>query len=66
MGDGRAKRSRFGALRIDMNPLVVARGLGKLVDPFLGDFDPVAHSDFLAHACGHFSKRFKGFHRRSL
>ena len=35
MGNGCAKGAGAGALDIDMNPLVVARGLGEQVDLFL-------------------------------
>jgi hypothetical protein len=45
-----------------MDPLVVARGLGKQVDLFLRDGDPVGHGDFLAHAGADFRVGVKGFH----
>src|ERR1700674_880462 len=50
MRDGRAKR-RFGdrALALDMDPLAIAGRLGKVVDAFLGDFQPIGDNDLLAH-----------------
>ena len=44
-----ARHLALGALGIDMDPLVVAGGLGELVDPRLRDVDPVADADFLTH-----------------
>jgi hypothetical protein len=38
---------RLGLLDVDVDPLVVAGGFGELVDPLLGDGDPVADGDFL-------------------
>jgi hypothetical protein len=40
------------ALDIEMNPLVVARGVGKQLNLLLGDRDPVADGDFLANPRG--------------
>ncbi len=34
-----------------MNPLVVTRGLGKLVNTMLVDDDPVGQTDLLAYQC---------------
>jgi hypothetical protein len=34
-----------GAFDVDMDPLVVAGGLGELVDPLLADLDPVGDPD---------------------
>jgi hypothetical protein len=47
--DGRAV-GRFGlrALGVQVNPLVVASGFGKLIDALLRNFEPVAGRDFLA------------------
>ena len=40
----------FGRLfDIDMNPLMVVGAFGELVDPFLIDYQPVAHPDPLTH-----------------
>ncbi len=49
MGDGAAPR-RFPsrALEIDVDPLVIARGVGERVDPLLRDLEPVTYVDFLA------------------
>ena len=38
----------FGALGVDVYPLVVGRRLGELVDPVLVDHDPVGQADLLA------------------
>ena len=48
MRDGAAERAALGALHVDVDPLVVAGGLGERVDPLLGDLDPVAGADLLA------------------
>ena len=45
VGDRRAERSRFGAFGVDVDPLVVERGLGEFVDLVLGDRDPVGHAE---------------------
>ncbi len=39
---------RRRAFCVDVYPLVIARGLGKLVDPILIDNDPVGQADLLA------------------
>ena len=36
-----------GTLDVNMNPLMVERGIGKLLDAFLRDDEPVSDSDFL-------------------
>jgi len=41
-----AERAVLGALRVDVDPLVVAGGVGEHVDPGLVDLDPRAHADF--------------------
>ena len=38
MGDRGAERAVLGAFRVDVDPLVVAGGVGEFVDLFLGDF----------------------------
>jgi hypothetical protein len=60
--NGRAKRPGLGTFDVHMDPLVVARGLGKQVDLLLGDGDPVADGHFLAHQGRQFCKCLKGFH----
>ena len=51
MGDRAA--DFFGrALDVDVDPLMVAGGFGELVDPLLGDFQPIGHADFLADQAG--------------
>src|SRR5258706_467967 len=35
-----------------MDPLMIPGGIGKLIDAFLRDFQPVAHYDFLAYLAG--------------
>lgn len=47
---GRTKRPRCGTLYVHMNPLLVARGLGKLVNLRLRDGDPITGGHMLAHA----------------
>ena len=49
MGDRRPERAlALGALDVDVDPLVVARDLGELVDVLLGHLDPIARADRLA------------------
>ncbi|MNN84090.1 hypothetical protein D3C81_2012120 [compost metagenome] len=48
MGDAGAKRAAGSALRVDMNPLVIATGLGEQVDARLVDEQPVADAQHLA------------------
>ena len=64
--DGRAKGPGLGTLRVHMDPLVVARGVGKQVDLLLRDGDPVGHGHFLAHASADFGVRAEGFHRPNV
>ena len=45
VGDRGPERSRFGAFGVDVDPLVVERGLGELVDLVLGDRDPVGRAE---------------------
>ncbi len=40
-----------GAFDIDMDPLIVAGGLGELVDPLLVDVNPVARPDLRSNRC---------------
>src|SRR5262249_19703684 len=46
--DRAAERAVLGALDVDVDPLVVARHAGELVDRLLRDEVPVAHSELLA------------------
>jgi len=55
-------RSGGGFLAADVNPLVVARGVGKVVDVSLRDGLPRTDADFLAHALPEFGRVLKGFH----
>src|SRR2546429_3977156 len=48
VGDGAAERTFLGPLDVDVDPLVVAGGLGERVDPLLGDLQPVAVAEVLA------------------
>ena len=48
MGDGAAERSGGRALDVDVDPLVVAGGLGERVDAVLLDGQPVAGAEVLA------------------
>ena len=49
MGDRPAERAGLGPLGVDVDPLVVAGGVGEQVHPLLGDLDPVAVAEVLAH-----------------
>jgi len=47
--DGRLERRlERGARGIDMDPLMIARCVGELVDSLLRDLEPVADGDFVA------------------
>ena len=50
MHDRSAERSCHGALRVNVNPLIVAGYFGKFVDVLLGDLHPVAYAELLANA----------------
>ena len=42
------RRFTAGALNVNVDPLMVERGIGKLLDAFLRDVEPVSNGDFLA------------------
>lgn len=42
----------FCTLWVNVNPLVVEGGIGKLVDAFLADFEPFGCAENFAHVCG--------------
>jgi hypothetical protein len=50
VGDTGAKRAAGSPLGIDMNPLVIASGVGEQVDPLLADAQPVGAAQ--VHALG--------------
>ncbi len=52
MRDGRAERTFGSTSRVDMDPLMVAGGVGELVDPVLGDLQPIAGSEVGANRGG--------------
>ena len=64
VGDGRAERAGFGALRVYMDPLMVHGGVSEVVDAILGHLEPIRRLGRLPDAGG---KRlpafFKGFIR---
>ena len=66
MSDSRAKRASLGALRVDVYPLVVSGGIGKLVHLLLGDGDPFAGNFALAYKLGDALECFKNFHVATL
>ena len=49
VSNGSSKR-RFtaGALNVNVDPLMVERGISKLLDAFLRDVEPVSNGNFLA------------------
>ncbi len=61
-----AKRPCLGFFRVDMDPLVVASGVGKGVDLCLGDSEPVAGGDFLADTGGEFVEGVECFHGKNV
>ena len=52
MRNGRSKGAMACAFEVNVNPLVVSRGLGKLIDVFLGNLNPFAGCYFLPDAIG--------------
>ena len=49
MRDGRFEwRFTASALNVNVDPLMVERGIGKLLDALLRDVEPVSDGDFLA------------------
>ena len=53
MGDRlTARHLALGALDIDMDPLMIAGGIGEFVDKRLVDGKPIADADFLADILG--------------
>ncbi len=50
MRDGRTKRTfALRPLYIDVNPLMIARAVGELIDALLVNGEPVGDSQFLPH-----------------
>src|SRR6185312_3569738 len=49
VGDGAAERPLLGPLDVDVDPLVVAGRLRERVHPLLGDLEPLAEAEVLAH-----------------
>ena len=66
MRDGGAEGPGLGAFGIDVDPLVVAGGVGKLVDVLLRHLVPVGDGDFLARQGRQFVEGVEGFHARNL
>ena len=55
MGDGGLERTLdSGTFGIDVNPLVVESGVGKLADALLGELNIVGYADILAEESGKF------------
>ena len=59
----RAERPGGGALGVDVDPLVVAGGVGERVDPLLVDRDPVAVAEVLADGGLQLGESVKVAHR---
>ena len=67
MGDGPTERAlAVGPLDVDVDPLVVTRGIGKLVHMFLGDGDPFTDDFALSNKLRDAFKCFKNFHGVTL
>ena len=56
----------FGALDVDVDPLVVAGGLREPVDPLLVDRQPVGGAELLADGGGHFVESREDAHGPNL
>lgn len=59
MGHAGAERAAAGPLGVHMNPLVIARGIGKLVDALLADLHPLGIAQLTAHRGQHRGRRVK-------
>ncbi len=66
MCNRRPKGPRLCFFNIHMNPLVVARGLGKQIDLLLRDGEPVTHGDFSACQSGEIGEGLEYFHALTL
>jgi hypothetical protein len=62
MRDGRTKGALLGPLQVDVDPLVIACGLGELIDLLLGDGHPFCGGHILADTSGQFGQVCKCFH----
>jgi hypothetical protein len=51
MGDRGAERTGRSPLRVDVDPLLVARRVGKQVDLLLGHREPLAGAELLSDEC---------------
>jgi hypothetical protein len=49
VSDGAAEGALLGALGVDVDPLIVTRGLGEAVDALLVDLEPLARAEVLPH-----------------
>ena len=48
------KRAGLGTFWIDVDPLMIVGGIGKLVDTLLGQFDPFGRAEVLANGLKNF------------
>ena len=62
VGDGPAEGAGCGSVRVDVDPLVVQRGVGERVDAGLVDHEPLAGADLGAGRCGDVVERGEGAH----
>jgi hypothetical protein len=65
MGDGAHAQFLLRALRIDMDPLMVARRIREEVDAVLVERDPLADADFIAFFGDVVSDRIENAHSLS-
>ena len=66
MRNRRTKRALRGTDGVNVDPLVIARGIGEQIDLLLGDGGPVGDGDLLACAGTQFGVRVEGFHAFNL
>ena len=62
MCNGSTKWARLGFFNINVNPLMVARGIGKLIDLRLRNVGPGRYDNCLPHACGKLLECLENFH----
>ena len=64
VGDGPAERSGGGTVDVDVDPLVVTRGIGEPVHPLLGDLEVLAEAEVGADVGGEVLERPDDDHAR--
>ena len=61
VGDGLPEGTGGGALLVNMDPLMVERGIGKHIDALLRHFDPFGRADYFAFKGGELFVRIDNY-----